>query len=293
MQRQGGGKIVVEKVVVDEDRWLEWSEVIPGSPAVVHHVNVFVRRPDSETLYLREPSTAKEGFKTLKQLVAKKRHNVSLTSMQGATEIYGEDGFKAFSTLGAFVPGGATLVYPKDHTIRVPKGSEILFEMHYTPDGETNHKDRSKIGLKWAKVPPKHELFTMAFGRSASLLVPAHSEAEVLQQDFTFERKAAILILRPHGHLRAVKFHYELTYPDGKVEPILDIPKYDFNNQPYYTFAEPLIVPAGTKITVRGTYNNSKSNPALNARQYSNAVRWGLQTQEEMFWGFLNFSYLE
>ncbi len=286
------GRVETQKVLVTEDRFLEWSEVIPGSPEVVHHVNVFVRRPDSETLHLREPSTAKNSFSGLKRLIAKGRHNVSLESMKGAAEIYGEDGFKAFSTLGAFVPGAAVLVYPKDHSIRVPKGSEILFEMHYTPDGSIR-RDRSKIGLKWSKAAPKHELFTMAFGRSLSLVVPANTEAHVLRQDFTFEKKAAILILRPHGHLRAAKFNYELTYPDGKVQTILDIPKYDFNNQPYYTFEEPIVVPAGTRITVRGTYNNSASNPALTKAQHSLPVRWGLQTEEEMFWGFLNFSYLE
>jgi len=50
----------------------------------------------------------------------------------------------------------------------------------------------------------------------------------------------------PHMHLRGKDFEYTLVYPDGRREILLQVPKYDFNWQLSYRFAEPIDVPKGS-----------------------------------------------
>ena len=46
-------------------------------------------------------------------------------------------------------------------------------------------------------------------------------------------------------HLRGKAFRYEATYPDGKKEVLLDVPRYDFGWQTNYRFAEPKFMAGG------------------------------------------------
>jgi hypothetical protein len=84
----------------------------------------------------------------------------------------------------------------------------------------------------------------------------------------------------PHTHLRGKRWEYTLTYPDGRSEVILRVPKYDFGWQTDYTFATPLKIPKGATLRGVAWYDNSaanRSNPDPQAE-----VRWGDQTWEEM-----------
>ena len=99
-----------------------------------------------------------------------------------------------------------------------------------------------------------------------------------------FFRPVRLLSVNPHSHVRGRAFRYELIYPDGRSEVILDVPRYDFNWQLEYQFARPIDVPAGTRLSVTGWYDNSKENPAN--PDASKAVGFGEQTWEEMMIGY-------
>ena len=61
---------------------------------------------------------------------------------------------------------------------------------------------------------------------------------------------------------------------------ILSVPKYDFNWQTDYVFAQPLKLPKGTKIRAVAHYDNSAANKANPDPKVN--VKWGDQTWEEM-----------
>jgi hypothetical protein len=63
--------------------------------------------------------------------------------------------------------------------------------------------------------------------------------------------------MTPHTYVRGTRWFYEVIYPDGRKEPILSVPKYDFEWQHVYRFKEPLTMPAGTKIRASAWYDNS------------------------------------
>ena len=94
--------------------------------------------------------------------------------------------------------------------------------------------------------------------------------------------------LLPHTHLRGKSWEYTAIYPDGRSEVILSVPKYDFNWQTDYVFAQPLKLPKGTRIHAVAHYDNSpanKSNPDPTID-----VAWGDQTWEEMMFTGIVYS---
>jgi len=54
-----------------------------------------------------------------------------------------------------------------------------------------------------------------------------------------------------------------------------------------YKFAEPRQAPRGTKLKATGWFDNSEKNPAN--PDPKKAVRWGLQTDEEMMLGYVEY----
>jgi hypothetical protein len=80
-------------------------------------------------------------------------------------------------------------------------------------------------------------------------------------------------------------------YPDGRVELLLSVPKYDFNWQREYVLAEPVAIPAGSKIVHTTVYDNSaqnRGNPDPTRR-----VPWGQQSWDEMLYGAIRFRWTE
>ena len=93
--------------------------------------------------------------------------------------------------------------------------------------------------------------------------------------------------MTPHMHLRGKAFKYVLTYPDGRSEELLNVPRYEFNWQLSYILAKPRQVPAGSKIEATAWYDNSVNNK-WNPDPTQN-VKWGDQTFQEMMIGFFNY----
>ena len=93
----------------------------------------------------------------------------------------------------------------------------------------------------------------------------------------------------PHTHVRGKRWIYEATYPDGRTETILSVPKYDFNWQTDYVFKQPLKLPKGTKLHATAWYDNS-AEQQVEPRSDEGRVRWGDQTWEEMMFTGLTFS---
>jgi hypothetical protein len=157
--------------------------------------------------------------------------------------------------------------------------------MHYTTYGKAT-TDRSKVALKFATTKPSIVLNTATL-INGSLAIPPGDPLYQVDAEMTINREVMLYSLVPHTHVRGKKWHYEATYPDGRKEVILSVPKYDFNWQHEYVFSQPLRIPAGTRIHATAWYDNSttnKSNP--NPKQ---EVHWGDQTWEEMMYTSLTF----
>jgi peroxiredoxin len=229
-----------------EDRWVQSAECRPGASGVVHHVVAYVMKP-------------------------------------GQTGPVSSDGM--ISILVGWAPGDLGLVLPEGTALRVPKGARIRLEMHYTPNG-TKTKDRSSVGITFAKKAPRNELF---LGEFANMTIAVEPNAPHYKAESTMRlpADARLISLTPHMHWRGKHYYYEAIYPDGKKKTLLSVPRWDFNWQSAYRFAEPVKLPKGTKLHAVAHWDNSKNNP-LNPDP-TKKIKFGLQSWEEMMVGFATY----
>jgi hypothetical protein len=195
------------------------------------------------------------------------------------------DGFMgARGYLAGYAPGAVPQIWRPGQARRIPAGSNLVFQMHYTANGKPS-KDRTRIGLVFSKTPPKQQIVAMS-ASSYWLSIPPN-EANYKTDAAAMIRQEMYLVgMRAHMHLRGKAFQFRAVYPTGESEVLLDIPKYDFNWQPYYYLETPKKLPRGTRIECSAVFDNSKNNPYN--PDPNTEVRWGAQTWEEMMIGWFD-----
>ena len=207
-------------------------------------------------------------------------HHV-IVSLRGAGEQVNErDGY-----WGIYVPGNSTLVYPEGFAKLLPKGAKLRFQMHYTPNG-TATEDVTRIGVVFADGPPDHEVKVAGIA-NAKIRIPPGAENHREEAKLKLPMDATILGYLPHMHLRGKACEYVLIPADGDTRTLLSIPRYDFNWQLQYRYAEPLPLKAGDTIRFRCWFDNSENNPANPDPTWT--VRWGQQTFDEMHLGYVEY----
>jgi mono/diheme cytochrome c family protein len=187
--------------------------------------------------------------------------------------------------LVAYAPGDAPSVYPPGVAKRIPAGCDLLFEIHYTPIGRPR-VDRSSVGIILATEPVQHEaVFTGIADKQ--LVIPPGATHHRSRSSHTFTKHIHLLSLFPHMHLRGKDFRIDAVFPDGRREILLSIPAYDYAWQSVYRLAQPLALPAGSRIECEAHFDNSAANPAN--PDPTATVRWGDQTWDEMMIGYLDY----
>jgi peroxiredoxin len=184
----------------------------------------------------------------------------------------------------SWAPGNTTPEFPAGTGKFLPKGSRFNFELHYNTSGKPE-MDRSEVGLYFSKETPKMVLETRA-AEDREFSIPPDEADSRSHCVYGFRRDAIIYDLIPHMHLRGSWFQYEALYPDGRRETLLRVPNYDFDWQTEYRLAQPKRVPAGTWLLCTGGFDNSSRNP--HNPDPTKRVRWGPQSFDEMFMGFMN-----
>ena len=187
--------------------------------------------------------------------------------------------------LGGYAPGKNAIPYPANTGILLRKEASFQFQMHYTPNGKPA-TDVTRLGLYFYDQPPKHSL-EMSIIYNASLAIPANTKSYSQTLDKVFDRDVMLYSLLPHAHLRGRAAKFTAHYPDGREEILLSVPKYDFNWQPLYALNPPKLIPAGTRIVMDMSWDNSAQNPAN--PDPGKIVRWGDQTWEEMNVGWFRY----
>jgi len=255
------------KVNFPEDMWVMAAEMRPGNAKVVHHGRVIVRPPGSTWMAKAIPGEPyEEGSE----------------GMGGAKD--GTD------LLGKYNPGLGAQTFVVDGSAKfIPKGSDLVFNLHYTSVG-TPETDRSKVGLVFAKRPPKVR-YWMSPGTPAAFnlaIPPGESNQEVVSEVTVGVDGAKLVYIQPHLHLRGKDYELRVIYPTGEMETVFK-GKWNFDWQIGYQLEKPLPVPQGTRILAIAHYDNSlnnKFNP-----DPSKLVLWGDQNWDEMQSGFLGLVF--
>jgi mono/diheme cytochrome c family protein len=185
----------------------------------------------------------------------------------------------------AYVPGNGSHVYPTGFARKLPAGATLTFQIHYTPNGQAT-TDQLKIGLRFAKSPPRHEMRTVGLANLRLDIPPgAARHVETLVRPVPVD--LPVTALMAHMHVRGAAFRFELLGADGSVETLLDLPRYDFNWQIRHDYAEPRVLPQGSRVRITAVFDNSAANPAN--PDPTRRVRWGEQTTDEMMIGYVEY----
>lgn len=240
------GTVPYHYVVVDpgleEDLWVKQAEVRPGNYSVVHHALAFFIPPDREF----------------------------------------EPGDPLFNSVGTYAPGMPPAEWPEGYARFVPKGSKLVFQMHYTPNGSIQ-TDQSELGIVVADPATVKKQVRYMIAINTNFRIPAGDGNYHVPAQRRFDKDVILHALMPHMHLRGKAFRFTANYPDGKEEILLDVPRYDFNWQNSYALKEAKRIPAGTVVKCDGYFDNSTEN--LVNPDPTREVHWGDQTYDEMMIG--------
>jgi hypothetical protein len=253
----------------DNDTWVEQAEVRPGNRAVVHHVIAFIRPPGSKWLKDAQPGVP---FVPRKGEAGRARRDESDSgaSMLGTQLLVG------------YAPGLQEQKFRPGTALLVPAGSDIVFQLHYTANGNAA-TDQTKVGVVFAKEPPAKRIVTLT-ATNAKFAIPPGDPNYQVESNFTLKDDSELIWFMPHMHLRGKDFEYRAVYPTGETQTLLRVPKYDFRWQLEYEEAAPLVLPKGTRIECTAHFDNSPNNPAN--PDATKEVRWGDQSWEEMMIGW-------
>jgi hypothetical protein len=245
-----------------EDRWLRGSEFLPSEPTVMHHMLNSVSVP------------------------GERNGNILGTQGGGQEEMN-------YASVSAYVPGGDPEFYDANTGGLLRAGSTVNLQLHYTPDGVAR-TDKARIGLYFHDegVVPEERMA----GDCACIFpnnwttIPAYDPNFVQTAEVVLKQDVMLHTFLPHMHFRGKSMKATAFYPDGTVEELIDVPRYEYAWQLSYTWREPKFLPEGTRLFVEGAFDNSADNP-MNPDP-SRDVPWGQMSEDEMFFGAFTWKNL-
>lgn len=237
-----------------EDRWLKGLEA-QGGCEVVHHIVVF--KADAA----KDETRRRSGFSDV--------------------------------NIGGLAPGAENEFMREGYGIPLEKGTTLRINMHYHKEAGpgTGVWDQSRVGMYFWDDHEAQNLTEMVIepiGNFTFEIPPGRADWTVGMAR-VFEKPFTIHSYLPHMHLRGTAAEYVAYLPDGTVQRLLDVPEYDYNWQLDYRYEDLRTFPAGTRIEVRMTFDNSTGN-ASNPDP-TKPISFGLETTDEMALGWMTYTW--
>jgi hypothetical protein len=270
-----------------EDKWVQAIEFRPGNRQAIHHAVVLIQTPDM--MKADESNASASGSEKSIFLIQgtnrQVRDDVPVID-DGCSAQREGGGNNARFALTVYAPGRNADIWPEGMAKLIPKGSNLVFQMHYSKKTGKPEKDRSSVAVLFARKPVEKMVLSMDI-MNLYFRIPAGAENHQVTACSTFKQDVQVMAFMPHMHVRGKDMKYEAIYTDGRRETLINVPRYNFYWQMLYKLKKPIVIPKGTRIAVTAHFDNStrnKYNP--NARQ---AVRFGDSTNDEMLAGFVDY----
>ncbi len=245
-----------------QDRILRAYEIVPGNPAIVHHVVINVDTTGS-----------------------------IVSDLSGGCYTQGGQ----FS-IGGFAPGSPPIVFPNGATlkagIRLKAGSQLILQLHY-PIGTAGQTDSTKIRLYFypigtTGVRPIYVETPLQYWNFSPTAIPANqTRTYTAVSSATFASATysiSIYATFPHAH-KVNKSIVNFAYKTTDTIPLIRINNWDFDFQGFYMFKKMVKVPKTYKLYSKHVYDNTMPHVATPTN-----VAFGTSTKDEML--FDAFMYL-
>jgi mono/diheme cytochrome c family protein/peroxiredoxin len=237
-----------------ENRLISAIDFRPGKPQAVHHASFYL-------------DTVRAG-----------RQLDDADSAPGYGG-FGGPQFEPQGTLSSWFPGMTPRPLPSGMGRLIPRGSDIVAEIHYVCTGKVE-RDRSKIGLYYARRSARQLVVEIQVGNK-QLDIPGGEKRHLEQATYTLPVATTLLDVVPHMHVLGREMKVWASSPEGRTRPLIWIKDWDFNWQGQYSFDTPIRLPKGTRIHVDAWFDNSAENP-LNPNSPPKTVGWGDSSTDEM-----------
>ena len=244
-----------------EDKTVVGIDFSPGATEVVHHANFFAdysgraRRKDLED--------DEQGF-----------------SVFGTGEFMSYDNTDEDSFgIGGWAPGVEPYQTPSMAGLWLPKGADIIFEIHYKLSGKAT-QDKSAIAFYFAERETAEYLDGLLIGTQDLDISPDNS---TYRRHFYMQVPSGfrLIDIMPHMHYIGKEALIVATLPSGEKKEIMHIRDWDLAWQNIYAFRKPLYFPAGSRLDAWFVYDNSAGN-TRNPHKPPQRIRWGWKSEDEM-----------
>ncbi len=241
---------------LDRPRWVRAVELRPGNQRVVHHATVRV------------------------DATASSRLQAARDSLPGFDAMFSRSQAR---TPGAFflgwTPGRVVVPYGDGMAWRLEPGADFVIQLHLRPTGEPVVATVA-LGLYFTDEPPDQTPLIIRLGGQTMEVPPGDSDYEVVD-DFRLPVAVTALGVYPHAHYLGRSMNAWAETPSGDSISLLDIPRWDFNWQDAYRYADGIPIPAGSTLRIRFVYDNSAANP-LNPFDPPRRSSYGPASTDEM-----------
>ena len=285
---------VTVKTNFTEDMWVTAAELRPGNRRIVHHAHVFLVSPEKKPA-AGAPAQRNPAAEYARSLMVHEgteswvRDDAPVIDNGCAVDDNGEmPGTRRgdLSLISSYLPGREADVYPEGTARRIPAGSSLSFQIHYSRTTGKAETDATSVGLIFAKQPPRQVARRLDFGNHL-FRIPAGDGNHQVSECHKIDKDVYITSLTPHMHLRGKSMKISAVYADGRRETLLDVPNYEFNWQITYRAAKPIFIPKGTRIEIIAYFDNSRNNPRN--PDATRPVRWGSESEQEMMDGWVEY----
>lgn len=294
---------VYSKIPIDADKFIEAIELRPSNRAVTHHSSVRAQPLPEGTKIGTAPSWPGGPLIVNAMAVPRDSGTATVTGMDASG--VGED--QSDNVLMLYLPGGSFQRLRPGVAKRIRAGDYFVWRLHYTATGKPE-TDRHTLRLWFQTVPvthviePRYQPFPPGggarcggscfvegrelLGRERQPNIPPFADNYGMMGVKAFPVAVTISSISPHMHYRGKDMTFTVTYPDGREEIILRVPKYKFAWQFAYEFEEPLKLPAGTVMRIVAHWDNSAAN-RYNPSPDKEVI-WAGQSWDEMFSAFMD-----
>ncbi|GAA2155160.1 hypothetical protein GCM10009844_41960 [Nocardioides koreensis] len=297
------------------DGYLTGTNVLPGNPDVVHHVILFRVSPDQVAAAERkDASEPGEGWTCF-----------------GGTGLAGDfTNLDDANWLGAWAPGGKESVTRPGYGVDLPRGSQIIMQVHYNllaGDSPDASSAQIRVAPHNAGLTPLHTFLMPAPVELPCR--PGHDSSPLCDRDAAVAdvkarfgdgpgstndllyflcggkpqpspvtsctrrvlQPTTILGVAGHMHLLGRSIRIETNPGTPQARTILDIPVWDFDNQGAKPIPPVHLDPADTvKVTCRHVQWLRDELPAFEGQEERYVV-WGEGTTDEMCLGILQVAF--
>ena len=175
-------------------------------------------------------------------------------------------------------PGKVPIPEPEDTAWALEEGSDLVVQLHMVPGAKAETVQPS-IGLFFTPTPPTRVPIVVKL-ESKTIDIPAGEPNYVVEDSYVLPVDVSAVSVYPHAHYLAKEMRGTATLPDGSEKPLIWIKQWDIRWQDQYRYKDPVMLPRGTTLRMRFTYDNSAAN--ARSPRPPRKVTWGQNATDEM-----------